>query len=183
MSGAHARQIAWLREIHGTSLKALQDWGIRLATWLVAGNAAALLLGFNSIVGGSACEASALAALMWPFAIGLGLSFGGGVASFLIGTSVTKLLGDATNALAHIEMNEESLAEIEAQHGPQPANSPLPASIAEQNAKIPVLLAKLDCERKTAQRILWLYGLAMLAFTFGVLSPAISGLLLEACSR
>ena len=136
-----------------------------------------MVLLFNASIDRNAVLPGGYTLSLILFAIGLAVAFGAAAASYLIGTRIAFWVGQSATALAGIEMNEEDLAAIEAEHGEQGPDTPLPMSIAEHEARL------LECEAHLlklvtyGQRNLFSYACSALLFAAGILSPIITDLM------
>ncbi len=123
---------------------------------------------------------SQIAPSLWLFMAGLASAFLAVAMGAFVGSAVLTTLSDMINALWLMEKNEADLAELEKEHGAL-KDTALHASIAEQEQKAKIQLAKMVDLQKDAKRLIWLQVLSVLLFAMGVALPSLSPTLLASC--
>lgn len=88
--------------------------GQQITTWLVVGNAGAMVLSFNAVIQGSPCFAL-IQGSATSFAVGLGLAFGSAVASYVGYTVSLIYLGKVNNAAEKVYVTDAHAREIAAE--------------------------------------------------------------------
>jgi hypothetical protein len=174
--------IEWLRSIYQISLQALIEGNARVSTWLVVGNAGALVFAFQALIGGSTCDVSLVAAPLWLFILGLAAAFLAVALGALVGSALLQTLSDVINTLWLIERHERDLEQIVAEHGPQPDDSPLSLSIVQEEAKSQGQLEKLKTIQKETRGLIWLQAVSVLFFGAGVTWPVLAPGLIASCA-
>lgn len=180
-TSAAAGLISHTRDLHKLAVGSLQELGVRISAWLVGGNAAALVFGFNAAVGGTSCDPIRLAAVLWTFALGLGCAFAGVIASMIAGMLTTQLLSTITNLMGRVEMDEINLDRIEARFGPQPEDSILNKSIQEHLGELPELQKQMRPLLAVVALGFLLQLAAAVLFARGTLLPVLDPTLLQSC--
>lgn len=87
--------------------------GQQITTWLVVGNAGAMVLSFNAVIQGSPC-AQLIQGSATSFAAGLGLAFGSAVTSYVSYTLTLAYLGKVNNAAEKVYVTDAHARETAA---------------------------------------------------------------------
>lgn len=175
--------IAWLQSLHRFGLETLSTTSLRIATWLILGNAGALVIAFNAIVGGSSCEPHALAPIIWSFSAGLFVAFFAVAASYVFGLIAMNMVGNALTGLITIEMHEFSLYELRTEHPTLPENNAVSQAIDEQLRKLSTFSKETRWFSYASAAIIVLTLASAFFFARGVMLPILSGgTLLESCA-
>jgi hypothetical protein len=175
------RTSEWLRNQMKSSSEQMFSLGLRILSWLLLGNAAALVLLLKATLEGTTCDRPTLVKAAWFFVGGLTCAFIGAAATYLMNLWSLGLLGKIAGAIDVVATNEFYITKLEAEGIAVLDDAPLRQGIdrAAETMK--------DHERSLARlwSAFWLIVLIYLAsaaaFAAGVISPLISGVAAKTC--
>jgi hypothetical protein len=182
MTSAAAGLIAHTRDLHKLSVESLHGWGARVAAWLIAGNAAALVISYNAVINASVCNRDGFAQILWSFALGLGAAFVGVIITLVAGMMSSLLLGNIVNLMGRVEMDEINLQRLEARYGPQPEDNILQQSITDHLSKVPQIEKQLRALVLVACASFLFYGASATLFARGTILPVTDATVLQSCT-
>lgn len=172
MTSPLERLTDWLADQVRFSLEQSSAVGTKLASWLVLGNAGALVITFNAIVTAENVDKYILTNSAFLFTSGLILSFIGISISYLSSLLTVRFLSRAWESSITVLNSEHLIEKLEAQGIEVPQDNPLhePLTAAQEN---------LSAAQSKLVPIWWLVGAALLfqaaaatSFSAGVLAPA-----------
>jgi hypothetical protein len=109
---------AWTRDLQKLFIDKSIAHGQQISTWLVAGNAAALVIAFNAVIQGSTCEIGMIREATWWFAGGLGLAFAANIASYFGALGSLRFLTHVNTLAEAMYVNQFHIREFEALKAP-----------------------------------------------------------------
>jgi hypothetical protein len=178
------RQAAWMRETLTFAGELLNNWGLRLASWLVIGNAGAMVLALNAVVNGTRCDTQRLAELVAWFAAGLILAFAASAVSYLIALRSNFLLGRSVAMITALETNTFFIEKLKSEGVPEQYHAELNAGIDRVTHEHPLIERKHVANMLYGILALIIYALSAVAFAGGLLTPVFDGgALIESCAH
>ncbi|MDZ4692257.1 hypothetical protein [Terricaulis sp.] len=125
---------AWTRAAFDAAGERLFKLGILISTWLVVGNAGALVLAFNAITSGRLCELDKFEPVVLAFVWGLATAFVGVVLNYFSGVLGVHSLGVFSNTTGTLAMNQYYIEKLRADGIETPDDAPLAVDMAKANA-------------------------------------------------
>jgi len=172
--------LAWMRTRADASLTIASTAGSKLGTWLLVGNAAALVLVLKAATDRAVCEGVLQTSASW-FSAGLFLAFAGWAVSYLSSIASVRLSYTAVEALSTIVGNGYHIERLEAELGANYQRGPLEEGVEAAGAVLVKLPAKLKWLWLSAILSLALFAGSALSFGGGVMEP-VSAASLKICS-
>lgn len=174
---------AWARDTLTTMATNIMAVGSTISSWLVVGNAGALVLILGAILNGTTCNQALLAAANQRFALGLAFSFVAALCGYALSIAAFSILSGVASAMNDIAINEFHIRELERDGVVLPDDNLFQKVIDATPHKMAVLNSRMR----------WVFaGLAVasalnvagaIAFALGVLIPASApAAMFESCS-
>lgn len=125
------RTSEWIRGFHKQLAEQMNALAVRITTWLMVGNAAALVLIFKTILENPASDRSMLTSAAWYFVAGLTTAFFGAAANYLTSLAGLTLVGKLSGLVDRLAVNEYYISKLESEGIEVPADAPLQTGIDE----------------------------------------------------
>ncbi len=162
--------LAWTRNRADNSAAFLATSGNKIATWLLIGNAGALVLVLKASVEGALCESILLPAARL-FSVGLFLAFSGWATSY-VSTIFSVSLGYATvAALSTVVGNSFNIERLEAEFGDAYRPGLLEAEIERQGGVLTDLQRKIRWLWLPTVMSMCLFTASAVSFGLGTMKP------------
>jgi hypothetical protein len=108
----------WTRDLQRLFVDKTVGQGQQIATWLVVGNAAALVFAFNAAIQGSACDATLIRDAARWFTAGLSLAFAGSTLGYLSALRSLAFFGRVNIHAESMYVSQFHIRELEALKAP-----------------------------------------------------------------
>lgn len=174
MSDPLQETLRWVRDLMRFVAEQLAAFGTRLATWLIVGNAGALVLAFNAMLSGQVCDNDLLKRVTGLFALGLLSAFGAAAISYFIGMFAAHAMNKSVNGLALLSANEFYIEQLEGQGIEVPEGAPLRQGIAAATKDTEVAKKCLPWIWGGMGLVFLIFAVSAVSFASGVLVPVFS---------
>lgn len=121
----------WIRGFHKQLAEQMNALAMRITTWLMLGNAAALVLIFKTILENPASNRSLLTTAAWYFVAGLTTAFLGAATNYLTSLAGMMLVGKLAGLIDQVAVNEYYISKLESEGIEVPEDAPLQLGIQQ----------------------------------------------------
>lgn len=130
------RTSEWIRGFHKQLAEQMNALAMRITTWLMVGNAAALVLIFKTILEDPASNRSSLTTAAWYFVAGLTTAFLGAAANYLTSLAGLTLVGKLSGLIERLAVNEYYISKLESEGIEVPDDAPLQTGITQSQEEL-----------------------------------------------
>lgn len=142
-----------------------------MATWLVVGNAGALVIVFNLLSDGRGPDQSYLKTVATCFVFGLILAFSGASLGYIGGLFALKITTESVGSLDAFLINQHFIDQLESEGINVSEESELRKAVTREGEALTAAKAKVSNLFLVMYITLGLYGASAIAFVGGVLLP------------